>query len=82
MCIVTAAYSYVAMHGCMYECMNACAGVKIVISTYRIIQIVRSGKLSRFSRIRLQSQRFSSEFFLFYYKVFRIAVKSRKFSHK
>ena len=37
---------------------------------YCIMPIVRGGKLSRFSRISLQSQRFSSEFFSFYYKVF------------
>ena len=47
---------------------------------YRIMQIVCGGKLSWFSRINLQSQRFSSEFFLSYYKMFRIAVQSRKFS--
>ena len=32
---------------------------------YRIMQIVHGGKLSRFSRISLQSQRFSSKFFFF-----------------
>ena len=46
------------------------------------MQIVHGGKLSWFLRISLQSQRFSSEFFLSYYKVFQIAVQSRKFSRK
>ena len=40
------------------------------------MEIVHGKKLSRFSRISLQSQRFSSEFFSFIsYKVFRIAVQ-------
>ena len=34
------------------------------------MQIVRGGKLLRFSRISLQSRMFSSEIFLSYYKVF------------
>ena len=32
-------------------------------SKYRIMQIIRDGKLLRFSQINLQSQKFSSEFF-------------------
>ena len=46
------------------------------------MQIVCGGKLSRFSRISLQLWKFSSKFFIFYYKVFQIAVQSRKFSHE
>ena len=46
---------------------------------YRIMQIVHGGKFLWFSRISLQLRRFSSEFLLFYCKVFQIAVQSRKF---
>ena len=49
---------------------------------YHIMQIVRGEKRSRFSRISLQSRRFSSKFFYYYYMVFRIAVQSRKFSRE
>ena len=49
---------------------------------YRIMQIICGGKLLLFLQISLQSLRFSSKFFLFYYKVFRIAVQSQKFSRE
>ena len=55
---------------------------KFSLIQYRIMQIIRGGKLSRFSRISLQSRRFSSEFFSFYCKVFQIAVQSRKLSRE
>ena len=45
---------------------------------YRIMQIIHGGKLSQFSQISLQSRKFSSEFFLCYYKVFRIAIYNRE----
>ena len=40
------------------------------IKLYHIMQIVRSGKLSRFLQISLQSRMFSSENFISCYKVF------------
>ena len=58
--------------GLMYSCniltkfsLQTCNSFVSFRFLYRIMQIVRGGKLSRFSRISLQSQMFSSEnFFL------------------
>ena len=74
-------YTHMYTHTCTNIYTNT--NVYTYTNTYRIMQIVHGGKLLRFSRISLQSQRFSSEFFFFIsYKVFQIAVQSRKFSHE
>ena len=49
------------------------------LTLYRIMQIVRSGKLSWFLWISLQSWKFSSKLSLAYYKVFWIAIQSQNF---
>ena len=49
-------------------------------SGYRIMQIVRGGILSRFSRISLQLQKFSSEFFLSIKRCFELLYNHESFS--
>ena len=51
----------------------------IQYTEYRIMQIVRGGKLLRFSRISLQSWRFSSKFFLSIVRCFKLLYNRESF---
>ena len=47
---------------------------------YHIMQIIHGGNFRGFRGLASDRESFPANFFLFYYKVFRIAVQSRKFS--
>ena len=51
----------------------------LLFLTYRIMQIIHGGKLSRFSRISLQSRMFSSKFFLSIIRCFELLYNRESF---